>query len=123
MSFGSTITITVNAVDKVLNRINQDNYGSEYSLLSDTESWNLKIRHATDSPDADGMTMFRHNMYLEHVTYATSTDPMTKETLTWTMRAGKFDGISELEYVAKGLLAYLAASSYAVVDDLSVGLN
>jgi hypothetical protein len=123
MAFGTTLTITVNSVDKVLNRINQDNYGSEYSLLSDTDSWNLKIRHSTDSVDSDGMTMLRHNFYLEHITYATSSTPMYKETVTATFRAGKYDGTTQVGYDVKAVLAYLAASSYAAVDDLIVGLN
>lgn len=123
MSFGSTITITVDSNAKVLNRINQDNYGSEYSLLTDTDSWNLKIRHSTDSVDSDGMTMLRHNMYLEHVTYPDGTTPMSKESLTFTMRGGKFDGTTNLFNDAAGLLAYLSASTYAVPADLVVGLN
>jgi hypothetical protein len=123
MAFASTITITVNAVAKILNRINQDNYGSEYSLLTATDSWNLKIRHSTDTPDADGVTMLRHNLYLEHVTYPTGTEPIHKETVTVTFRAGKYDGITQEAYVAKAVVALLAASSYAVVDDLTIGLN
>lgn len=123
MAFGATITITVNAVAKVLNRVNQDNYGSEYKLATSTDSWKLLIRHSTDSVDSDGVTMERHNMYLEHITFPTSTTPIYKESLTWTMRAGKFDGITQLGYDAKGMLAYLSASSYAVIDDLVIGLN
>lgn len=123
MAFGATITITVNAVAKVLNRVNQDNYGSEYQLNTATDSWKLLIRHSTDSADSDGVTMLRHNLYLEHVTFPTSTTPIYKESITWTMRAGKFDGTTQLGYDAKGTLAYLSASSYAVIDDLVVGLN
>lgn len=123
MAFGATITITVNAVAKVLNRINQDNYGSEYSLITALDSWNLKIRHSVDKPDSDGMTMLRHNFYLEHITYPTSTLPMYKESVTSTFRCGKFDGNTQVGYDAKGVLAYLSASSYAVVDDLNNGLN
>lgn len=123
MSFGATVSITVNAVAKVLNRINQDNYGSEYSLLSDTDAWNLKVRHSTDSADSDGMIMLRHNLYLEHITYSTSTTPMKKESITWTMRAGKTDGVTDVVNDAKGFADYLAASTYQVISDLSVGLN
>jgi len=123
MAFGTTLTITVDGNAKVLNRINQDNYGSEYSLLGDTDSWNLKIRHSTDSVDSDGMTMLRHNVYLEHVTYATSTTPMYKETFTVTLRAGKYDGTGNLTDVSEAMVAYLAASTYAVVGDLVLGLN
>lgn len=123
MAFGATITLTVNSVAKVLNRINQDNYGSEYSLLTATDSWNLKIRHSTDSPDADGVTMLRHNVYLEHITYPTSTTPIYKESVTGTFRCGKYDGNTQIGYDAKAVLAWLSASTYAVVDDLNNGLN
>lgn len=123
MAFGSTLTITVNAVAKVLNRVNQDNYGSEYSLLGATDSWNLKIRHTTDSVDADGKVMLRHNVYLEHITYPTSTTPMYKETVTWTMRAGKMDGTVALIHAAVGVVNALALTSFAMVNDLAVGLN
>jgi len=123
MAFGSTITITVNAVAKVLNRINQDNYGSEYSLLTATDSWNLKIRHSTDSPDADGMTMLRHNIYIEHVVYATPSTNQTKETFTATLRAGKYDGTTAEAHLASAMATYMLASSSAVINDLVVGLN
>jgi hypothetical protein len=123
MAFGATITLTVNAVAKVLNRINQDNYGSEYSLITALDSWNLKIRHTTDKVDADGMIMLRHNMYVEHVTYPTVSLPMYKESVTYTARHGKFDGNIQAGYDAKALIVYLTAGSYAVVDDLNNGLN
>lgn len=123
MAFGATITLTVNAVAKVLNRINQDNYGSEYSLIGDTDAWNLKIRHSTDKVDSDGMTMLRHNVYLEHITYATASELQKKESCTITLRQGKFDGTTQVGYDAEAFVAWLAATSYAVVDDLIVGLN
>jgi hypothetical protein len=123
MAFGATITITVNAVAKVLNRINQDNYGSEYSLETALDSWNLRIRHSTDKVDTDGMLIKRHNLYLEHITFPTSTLPMYKESVTWTMRHGKLDGNTQIGYDSKAILVYLAASSYAAVDDLNNGLN
>jgi hypothetical protein len=123
MAFGATLTLTVNSVAKILNRINQDNYGSEYSLLTATDSWNLKIRHSTDKVDSDGMTMLRHNFYLEHITYPTVSLPMYKESVTWTTRVGKYDGNTQVGYDAKAVLVALAASSYAMVDDLNNGLN
>jgi hypothetical protein len=123
MAFGATITLTVNAVAKVLNRINQDNYGSEYSLESALDTWNLRIRHSVDKPDSDGMVMKRHNFYLEHITFPTTLLPMYKESVTWTTRHGKYDGNTQVGYDAKACLVYLAASSYAAVDDLNNGLN
>lgn len=123
MAFGATLTLTVNSVAKVLNRVNQDNYGSEYSLITATDSWNLKIRHSTDKVDGDGMIMLRHNFYLEHITYPTTTDLMKKESVTVTLRQGKFDGVTQVQYDAKAVIVALTASTYLMVDDLSVGLN
>lgn len=124
MAFGSTITLTVNAVPKILNRVNQDNYGSEYSLETALDSWTLLIRHSTDSIDkSTGVTYKRGNVYLTHITFATTLLPLYSETVTWTMRRGKFDGTTQLGYASKGMLAYLSASSYAVIDDLVAGLN
>jgi hypothetical protein len=123
MAFGATITLTVNAVAKVLNRINQDNYGSEYSLLTATDSWNLKIRHSTDTADSDGMVMLRHNIFVEHITYPTSTLPMYKETCTYTLREGKFDGTTNVEYLSEAVIVWLTAGTYQVSKDIVVGLN
>lgn len=123
MAFGATITITVNAVAKILNRVNQDSYGSEYLLETALDSWSLRIRHSTDKVDADGVTMKRHNLYLEHITFPTSLLPMYKESVTWTIRRGKFDGPAQAALDAKGVAAYLSASSYLVIDDLTNGLN
>lgn len=123
MAFGATITITVDSVAMILNRINQDNYGSEYSLITDNDSWNLKIRHSTDSPDSDGMTMVRHNVYLEHITYPTATTLQKKETVTTTYRVGYQSGVTDVTNVAEGFTAWLAATSYAVIGDLVLGLN
>lgn len=72
MAFGSTLTLTVNAVAKVLNRVNQDNYGSEYLLLATTEEYRVKIRHSKESPKADGAIFNRHNIEVTHTIFATS---------------------------------------------------
>lgn len=122
MSFGVTETITVNAVAKILNRVNQDNYGSEYSLLTATDYWNMKIRHSTDKVDADGFVMLRHNVYIEHKTLLAGV-VVSKESFTFTMRGGQYDGTTNEGYLAKAALAWLSASTYAHVDDLGVGLN
>jgi hypothetical protein len=71
MSFGSTLTVTVNAVAKVLNRINQDNYGSEYALLAALEEYRVLIRHSKIT--RAGKTFDRHNVQITHIVYATST--------------------------------------------------
>lgn len=74
MAFGSTLTLTVNSVAKVLNRINQDNYGSEYLLRNGSvDEYRVKIRHSKEAPDAAGTVKDRHNIDVTHTIFATST--------------------------------------------------
>lgn len=71
--FANTLTLTINAVDKVLKRRNQDNFGSAYRYLSGDgqEIIEMKIRHTTDStPDGP---VERHNIFVERTILATPT--------------------------------------------------
>ncbi|UJQ85816.1 MAG: putative coat protein [Garnievirus montiscola] len=75
MAFGATLTLTVNAVAKVLNRINQDNYGSEYYLRSTLDEYRVRIRHTKLTPNVDGKVPDSHNIEVTHTVFATSTVP------------------------------------------------
>lgn len=119
--FANTITLTVNSVAKVLNRVNQDNYGSEYRLQSSTESYNLKIRHSVDAPDKDGMTMRRHNVFVEHIVFPTPTTAMKKNTATVTFRSGQYQDPTEGSLLQAALGVWLAASTN--LPDLASGAN
>lgn len=73
MAFSATLTFTVNAVAKVLNRINQDKYSSEYLLRTGTETWQAFIRHTKETPRGSAVTFDRHNIELIHTIAATPT--------------------------------------------------
>lgn len=75
MSFGATLTITINAVAKVLSRINQDSYGSEWLLSSATEEIRLFIRHSKEAAKAGQVQMYRHNVDYTHTTFGTGGAP------------------------------------------------
>lgn len=119
--FAATITLTINAVAKVLNRVNQDAYGSEYSLLSATESINMKIRHSADSPDADGMKLRRHNVFVEHLVYATPTTLAKKATYTATIRCEYATDPTMSSDLGKAVNVWLGTGTN--MADLSVGVN
>ncbi len=121
--FAATLTLTIAGTARVLNRINQDGYGSEYAYSDATQAITMKIRHSVDSPDGDGFIMKRHNVFVEHVVYATLTVPMKKYTSTVTMRNGKYDDPVGTADLFKALAVLLAASSSQMVTDLSVGVN
>jgi hypothetical protein len=119
--FAATITLTLNAVAKVLNRVNQDSFGSEYRLVSGTEAITLKIRHSTDSVDGDGIIMARHNVFVEHIIYPTPTTALKKHTSTATIRVGTYSDPLVGGYLAAGLTDWLDTAG--VITDLVAGIN
>lgn len=121
MPFPATITLTINAVAKVLTRNNQDNFGSEYQYNGATESIVLKIRHSVDNVDGDGLVMKRHNVFVEHVVFPTPVAAMKKFTATCTIRQDRYSGIVESVDLGKALNVWLAAATNFA--DLGAGGN
>jgi hypothetical protein len=68
--FSDTLTITINSVAKVLTRINQDGYSSEYFLRESDGSFTLRIRNTSFNDKARLSTgVDRHNVELIHQLY------------------------------------------------------
>lgn len=72
MAFADSITITINSVAKVLARINQDSYSSEYFLRTTTDEFRLKIRNSSYTNKASGRLVDRHNVELQQTVYPVS---------------------------------------------------
>lgn len=120
--FASTISVTVASGDTiVLNRVNQDNYGSEYVFADANRSANLKIRHSVDSADKDGLVMQRHNVFFEYITFPTPVTSMKKYTSTFTVRSDRFSDPGFAASTAKGIANWLVSGT--VVADLVAGVN
>jgi isocitrate dehydrogenase len=67
--FSDTITITINSVAKVLNRINQDGYSSEYLLKTSTDQFALRLRNSSYTDKTRGKVIDRHNVELVQTIY------------------------------------------------------
>lgn len=67
--FADTLTITINAIAKVLPKINQDGYSSEYFLRETDGEFRLKLRNSTYVDKKRGVTVDRHNVELIHTVY------------------------------------------------------
>ena len=97
----NTITLTVNTVDKVLARISESpKDGSNYLLKSATEKFQMKIRHSTGS--RGGVVLNRHNIYVEHTTFATATEAEKYRSFSLTL--------SELEGTDPDTLEHLTSA-------------
>lgn len=114
----NTLTLTVNAVDKVLARVNQDNYSSEYRLRSPTESWILKIRNSTES--SNGFKYDRHNVEISHIVFATTSTPEEHYTASQTFRMRQTAGdTANLPHLIAGLATLVNANAAAIVQNES----
>lgn len=69
----STLTVTINSVAKVLTRIRDDGYSSEYLLRGTLDEFRLKIRHSNYTDAARGGKIIdRHNVELVQTVYPVS---------------------------------------------------
>lgn len=110
---GSSITLTVNAIAKAMQLINQDAYSAEYALFESTEKWVLKVSHRRDKANKDGVVYARHVVDFTQTTYAVagvSPELQKRYYATFVCRDG--DSVEE-NYLVAALSAYLTASSGA----------
>jgi hypothetical protein len=122
MAFGSTLTITINAIGKVLSRINQDNYGSEFFLRETLVSYRLRIRHTkVKATAAVPYELDRHNMELVITTFATSTVPQRVSTIYSVIQVPTDCVIATESFNAQGFFSYSGNSTR--VDDQLNWLN
>lgn len=115
MAFGNSVTIKVNAVDKVCPRINQDSYGSEYLLREATQEFRVKIRHSREG-NAKVPGMDRHNVEITQIVYKTETTPEVSRVAYAVLRNGYDDDATKAGYVDKALADFLASGT--VIADL-----
>jgi len=78
--FADTLTVTINSVAKVLTRINQDAYSSEYMLKSSTDCFKLRLRNTSYvDKTRGGLKVNRHNVELVQEVYPVA--PATNSTV------------------------------------------
>lgn len=106
--FSDTITITIDEAPKVLNRINQDGYSSEYFLREVTGEYRLRIRNSSYlAKDRGSVRVDRHNVELVQMLYpvSPSTVPMVRKMYT-IIENDQGDTITDPTDLAVGLVAF-----------------
>ncbi len=82
MAFPDTITITINAVAKVLTKVKEQDYSSEYRLrTAGVDEFRLNIRHSSFKDKTSGRMIDRHSVELAQtiLPVAPSEIPMTRK--------------------------------------------
>lgn len=76
--FPNTITITIDGNAKVLTKITEQNYSSEYRLRETSGNMTLRIRHSNYADKARlNKSVDRHNVEFVHTVYGVSDAPNT----------------------------------------------
>lgn len=104
--FSDTLTITVDAVDKSLVRINQDGYGSEYLLREDTGEFSLRIR-SSSYVRGNGVKVSRHNAEFIHTLYGSDGNPPIIRKTYIIFEDDKGDTLASAKAVVNGFVGFL----------------
>lgn len=105
--FADTLTVTINSVAKVLVRVNQDGYSSEYRLVEPTSEFRLRLRNTQYPDKARQRTVYRHNVELIETVYpvAPAVYPTIRKTYT-VLENDQGDAVASAAKFATGLLAF-----------------
>lgn len=108
MTFGTNqVTVTVDTVDKILSRVNQDNGGSQYYLHEATQEFTLNVRHSREGLLPDGTRFDRHNVEFIHTVFATDTTPAKERSqyiIVRNKRSDDYDDVADSAVALFGLL-------------------
>jgi hypothetical protein len=113
MAFPDTITITINSVAKVLTRIRDDNYSSEYLLRNaNVENFRLAIRNTTYTDKVSKRSIDRHTVEFIHTVLpvAPVTEPTVRKIYT-VLENQQVDTIVDPAKMAVGALAFLTEAN------------
>lgn len=115
MALGAlTLTITIDSVDKVLKRVNQDNYATRYYLREATQEFVVLVRHSKERKN--GVLYEVHNVEFINEVFATLTAPARVRSTWTTIRNVKEDDYAAVEANAIALADLLKVTGN--VDDL-----
>lgn len=106
---GDTLTVTISGVAKVMPKIKDGTYDSEYLLRESLAEYRAKVRHSNAS-DSNDVVQDRHNVELSVKTFATATTPEYSEKVYFVLQANPGRSVAA---VAAGLFNWAIASSNA----------
>lgn len=116
--FADTLTVTVNSVAKVLNRIRDDGYSSEYYLRDTASEFSLNIRNSRFLDKArGGITVDRHNVEFIEKVYPVA--PSTTTVIRKAYTVFEHDVSDSVTAVVKHTAGFLAFHTEANLTKLA----
>jgi len=106
---GDSITITLGGsggTDKVLNKINQDGYTSEYLLRETLQEFAVKIQHSKNG------ARDRHYVEVKQTIFAVDSDSVDSVyTVSNVILAGKAEPVADVVDLQEGLSLFMASAN------------
>lgn len=119
--FSDTLTFTVNGVAKVLQRINQDQYSSEYLLRTASDEVRLRIRNTSYRDKRANVMIDRHNVELVNRSFGVIVNGLAQDYVRksyFVMENQQGDSLTDPINHAAALCTFLTQSSNATLAKL-----
>jgi hypothetical protein len=112
MAFANPLVITVNAVAKTLQKINQDSYGSEYYLREATQDFRVKIRHTLEKATTLTGQVHRSNVDFTQTVFGVAGAADNVRQVYIVLRNGKNDDAAAVGYLGSALSALMVQARF-----------
>jgi hypothetical protein len=119
MALADPAVVTINGAAKSLVRVRTNDYSSEYILRTTTDEYRLNVRNTSYLDKKRAVTIDRHNIELIQTTFPVA--PATLSTIRKVyavVENQRGDTLTDPLNVALGLLAFMSASSGAIVTKM-----
>lgn len=113
MAFPDTITVTINTVAKVLVRVRDDGYGSEYRLRNaNVEEFRVLIKNTSFADKATKVGYDRHSFELTHTVFpvAPATTPIIRKSYL-VLENQQVDSVVDPVKHTAGMMAFLTEAN------------
>lgn len=112
---GETQTIVIDGANKVLSRINQDNFGATYLLLEPTGEIQMQVRHNKEKSKLGQPARDRHNVRILQTIFGAAGAPDVVREISTTLVANRSDDRTAFSKVTTGVNTYMSAATVVKV--------
>jgi len=117
--FADPQTLTVNAVAKILNKIDVGHQASAYLLRTTLDEYRLNIRNTSYTDKKRGVMIDRHNVEFVHTVFPVAPSSLSTVRKTYVVIENQQgDTLTDPTYVASALLTWLTSSTNANITKL-----